>query len=175
MRVKLLRSFFLLPILLFPAFGQLDRVELTNNTPGRAEAKVAGMILRADEATLNHDTGNLVMRGHVHVMLPAREDHTVVRYGTGVLLTIQPIGLTADRVRVKNGLLEAAGGIVIVPADPELPKVQLRGDELWMLLKIGDATLKGNVRASGIARPSVDPLPPFRNPERIFPPDIVKQ
>ena len=38
----------------------------------------------------------------------------------------------------------------MVPVDPELAKVQLRGDELYMYLKIGDATLRGNVRPTGI-------------------------
>jgi lipopolysaccharide assembly outer membrane protein LptD (OstA) len=169
--VKLLRSLSLLPIFLVPALCQTARVELSGQ-PGRAEVKVAGVVLHADEATLNHETGELILRGHVHVTLPAREDHTVVRYGAGVLLTDQPIGLTADRVTVKNGLLEASGNIVVVPADPELPKVQLRGDELAMHLQIADATLRGNVRPSGI--PEVDSFPrPF--PQRyMFPPDIVK-
>jgi hypothetical protein len=97
----------------------------------------------------------------------------VVRYGVGVLLTDQPIGLTADRLTVKNGLLQASGNIVVVPVDPELPKVQLRGDELYMYLNIGDATLRGNVRPSGIADPPGDPRFRFPN-SRVFPPDIVK-
>jgi hypothetical protein len=148
--VKLPRPFFLVAILLLPAFAQSDRVELVSDKSGHAVAKVLGLILQADEATLNRETGELAMRGHVHAVLPAREDHSVVRYGTGVVLTDQPIGLTADRLTVKNSLLQAAGNIVVVPSDPELPKVQLRGDELFMYLKIGDATLKGNVRLSGM-------------------------
>jgi hypothetical protein len=169
--VKLLPSLFLLPILLVPALCQSDRVELVSAKPGRAEAKVAGLVLRADEATLNPDTGELKMSGHVHVTLPAREDHTVVRYGTGVFLTDQPIGLTADRVSVKNGLLEASANIVVVPADPEQPKVQLRGDEMYMFLRIADATLRGNVRLSGlpISRPEIRGF--YAHP---FPPEIIK-
>jgi hypothetical protein len=149
--VKLLRSLFLLPILLVPAFCQTDRVDLISDKAGRAEAKVSGLVLRADEATLNSETGELRMRGHVHVTLPAREDHTVVRYGKGVLLTRQSIGLTADQVTVKSGLLEASGNLVLVPADPELTKVQLQGDQMYMYLKIADATLRGSVRASGVS------------------------
>jgi hypothetical protein len=171
--VKSPRPLFLLQILLASAFGQTDRVDLVNDKPGRAEAKVLGAVLHADEATLDAETGELKMRGHVHVTLPAREDHTVVRYGAGVLLTGQPIGLTADRLTVRNGLLEASGNIVVVPADPELPKVQLRGDELSMHLKIADATLRGNVRASGIVEPAGRPRPGFATPH-VFPPDIVK-
>jgi len=152
-----------------PAFAQSDRVELLSDKPGRAEAKVLGVVLHADEATLNRETGELAMRGHVHVMLPAREDHSVVRYGTGVIVTDQPIGLTADRLTVKNAVLQASGNVVVVPADPELPKVQLRGDELFMYLKIGDATIKGNVRPSGFPAPVT-----FRTFEQIFPPDIIK-
>jgi len=150
-----------------PAFAQSDRVELVSDKPGHAEAKVLGVVLHADEATLNRETGELTMRGHVHVMLPAREDHSVVRYGTGVVLTDQPIGLTADRLTVKNALLRASGNVVVVPSDPELPNVQLRGDELFMYLKIGDATIKGNVRLSGLrdprSRTGVD-----------MPPEIIK-
>jgi len=168
--VRPLRALSLLPILLVPAVCQTDRVDLVTDKPGRAEAKVAGAVLRADEATLNHETGELKMSGHVHVTLPAREDHSVVRYGTGVLLTDQPIGVTADRVSVKNGLLEASGNIVVVPVDPELPKVQLRGDEMSMDLKIADATLRGNVRASGIPEPVG--IRSFANYH--FPPDIIK-
>lgn len=167
--MRLPRHLFLVTILLLPAFAQSDRVELLSDKPGRAEAKVLGVVLHADEATLNRETGELAMRGHVHVMLPAREDHSVVRYGTGVVLTDQPIGLTADRLTVKNALLQASGNVVVVPADPELPKVQLRGDELFMYLKIADATLKGNVRPSGFPAPAT-----FRTYEHIFPPDIIK-
>ena len=161
------RPLFLVTILLLPAFAQSDRVELVSDKPGHAAAKVLGLVLHADEATLNRETGELVMRGHVHAMLPAREDHSVMRYGTGVVLTDQPIGLTADRLTVKNSLLQASGNIVVVPSDPELPKVQLRGDELFMYLKIGDATIKGNVRLSG-----------FRDPRSRggvdMPPEIIK-
>jgi hypothetical protein len=164
--VELLRSLFLLPILLVPAFCQTDHVDLISDKPGRAEAKVSGLVLRADEATLNRETGELRMRGHVHVTLPAREDHTVLRYDKRVLLTKQPIGLTANQVAVKNGLLEASGNLVLVPVAPDLTKVELRGDEMYMYLKIADATLRGNVRSSGISeghRGSVE-----------FPPEIIK-
>ena len=91
----------------------------------------------------------------------------MVRYGNGVLLTTQPIGLTADQVSVKNGLLEASGNLVLVPVDPDLSNSQLRGDEMYMYLKIADATLRGNVRTSGIlnrrGRGGGD-----------FPPEIIK-
>ncbi|HEX3747101.1 MAG TPA: hypothetical protein VHW09_24360 [Bryobacteraceae bacterium] len=164
--MRLLLSLFLLPTLLIPAFCQSDRVDLISNRPGRAEAKVAGITLRADEATLNRETGELKMRGHVHVILPAREDHTVVRYGKGVLLTKQAIGLSADQVTVKSGLLEASGNLVLVPVDPDLTKVQLRSDGMYMYLKIGDATLRGNIRPSGITE---------RHGRGVdFPPDIIK-
>jgi hypothetical protein len=167
------RPLFLLSILLAPAFGQFDQPELVSARPGRAQARVGCVVLHADEATLNRDTGELAMRGHVHVTLPAREDHSVVRYGTGVLLTDQPIGLAADRLTVKNGLLQASGNIVVVPTDPELPKVQLRGDEMYMYLRIADATLRGNIRPIGITAPISLPRP-LIGPRTIFPPDIIK-
>jgi hypothetical protein len=167
--VKLPRPLFLLALLLLPTFGQTDRVDLISDKPGHAEAKVMGLVLHADEATFNRETGELAMRGHVHATLPAREDHTVVRYGTGVILTAEPIGLMADRLTVKNGFLQASGNIVVVPVDPELPKVQLRGDEIYMYLKIADATLSGNVRPSGIP----DPQKIIRR-QVIMPPEIIK-
>jgi len=162
----------LLAILLAPAFAQTESVYLVSDKPGRAEARVGGAVLHADEATLNQETGELQMRGHVHVILPAREDHTVVRYSGRVMLTDQPIGLTADRLSVKNGVLGASGSIVIVPADEKLPKVQLRGDDLTMDLKIADATVRGNVRTVGLDEPAGSQKPPARF---IFPPDIIRQ
>ena len=164
--MKLLRSLFLLPVLVVPAFCQTDHVALVSDRSGRAEAKVQGVVLRADAATLNRETGELKMRGHVHVTLPARADHTVVRYGKGVLITKQSIGLTADQVTVKNGLLEASGNLVLVPVDPDLAKVPLRSDEMYMYLNIGDATLRGNVRPSG----SGD----RRGGGAEFPPEVIK-
>lgn len=159
----------LLPLLLLiaPAFAQTDRVELVSDKPGRAEAKVSGILLHADQATLNRQTNELQMRGHVHVLLPARADHTAVRYDARVIVTAQPIGLTADRVTVKNGLLEAAGNVVMLPMDEDLSKMQLHGDELSMLLKIGDATLRGNVKLTGF-------LPNQHGSGADFPPDIIK-
>jgi hypothetical protein len=154
------------PSLLVPAFRQTDRVDLVSDKPGRAEAKVSGLVLRADAVSLNRETGELKLRGHVHVILPAREDHTVVRYGNGVLLTKQSIGLTADQVTVKNGLLEASGNLVLVPADAELGKVQLQSDEMYMYLKIGDATMQGNIRPSGVSGGHHGSLE--------FPPEIIK-
>jgi hypothetical protein len=154
----------------------MDRVDLTADKlvhdaaltrgVGHARAKIGDLVLNADEATLHRETNELEMRGHVHVTLPAREDHTVVRYGTAVLLTDQPIGLTADQANVKDGSLEASGNIVVVPVDPDLPKVELRGDGLSMDLKIADATLRGNIRASNIREP--------RTLRYRFPPEIIK-
>lgn len=168
--MKLSRPLFLLAMLVAPAFGQLDRAELVSARSGRAEARVGSLVLHADEATLNRDTGELAMRGHVHVTLPARDDHSVVRYGSGVMLTDQAIGLTADRVTVKNGLLQASGNIVVVPTDPELPKVRLRGDEMFMYLRIGDATLRGNVKTVGFD----PPIGIQRDSKMFFPPEIIK-
>jgi hypothetical protein len=159
-----------LPLLLLvaPAFAQTDRIELVSDKPGRAEARVSGIVLHADQATLSREREELQMRGHVHVLLPARADHTALRYGTGVIVTDQPIGLTADRVTVKNGLLlEAAGNIMVLPVDEKLKSMQLHGDELSMLLKIGDATLRGNVKITGF-------VPNRRASGPDFPPDIIK-
>ena len=161
----------LLPLLLLiaPALAQTDRIELVSDKPGRAEAKVSGIVLHADQVTLNREREELQMRGHVHVLLPARADHTALRYGAGVIVTDRPIGLTADHVTVKSGLLlEAAGNIVVLPVDEKLRSMQLHGDELSMLLKIGDATLRGNVKITGF-------VPNRRGSGPDFPPDIIKQ
>ena len=169
--MKFLRPLFLLLTLMAPVFGQYDRAEIVSVRAGRSEARVGCLVFHADQATLNHDTGELALRGRVHVTLPAREDHSVVRYGEGVMVTSEPIGLTADRITVKNGLLQAWGNIVILPTDKDLAKVQLRGDEFYIYLRIGDATLKGNVRPSGL--PEIDTR--FnRSVRTFFPPDIIK-
>ena len=178
--MKLLWMLSLLPVFLAPAFGQTDRVDLTADKlvrdqalvrgTGHARAKIGDIVLHADEAAWNSQTGELEMRGHVHIALPAREDHTAVRYQIAVLVTDQPIGLTSDQATVKNGLLEASGNIVVVPVDPDLPKVELRGDGLSMDLKIADATLRGNVRAINIPEQPRTP----RIPRYILPPEIIK-
>ena len=73
--MKLLSCLSLLAIFLTPAWGQTDRVDLMADRPGHAVAKKGGSILQADQATLNPETGQLAMRGHVHVTLPARGSH----------------------------------------------------------------------------------------------------
>jgi lipopolysaccharide assembly outer membrane protein LptD (OstA) len=176
--VRLLPTLSLLPISLVPAFGQTGHIDLAADKLipeaavlrglGHARAKIGDLVLHADEATLRSETGELELRGHVHVILPAREDHSVFRYGTAVLLTDQPVGLTADRLTVKKGLLQASGNIVLVPVDPELPKVQLQGDEISMDLKTADATLRGNPRALNLPEPITVPR------RFVFPPEIIK-
>jgi hypothetical protein len=159
----------LLPLLLSiaPLLAQTDRIELISDKPGRAEARVSGLLVHADQATLNRETDELRMRGHVNILLPARADHTVVRYGSGVIVTDQPIGITADSITVKNGQLEATGNIVLLPMDEELNHAQLHGDGLSMVLKIGDATLRGSVRLTGLSHSR-------RGSGPEFPPDIIK-
>ena len=181
--VKFPAALSLLALLTAPATAQMDRVDLTADRLihesgslhgiGRARARCGDLVLQADDAVLHTDTGALEMRGHVHITLPARDDHTVVRYGAAVLLTDQPIGITADRATLKNGLLQTAGNIIVVPTDPEMPDVRLRGDELAMFLKIADGTLRGNVRTTNISEPPL-PRPGIRVPRPVFPPDIIK-
>lgn len=176
--MRLLLTLSLLPISLVPAVGQTDHIDLAADKLtqeaavlrglGHARAKIGELVLHADEAILRSETGELELRGHVHATLPAREDHSVFRYGTAVLLTDQPVGLTADRLTIKNGLLQASGNIVLVPVDPELPKVQLQGDEMSMNLKIADATVRGNPRALNLPEPITVPR------RFVFPPEIIK-
>jgi lipopolysaccharide assembly outer membrane protein LptD (OstA) len=175
-------SFFLAPALGQTQLpGNSDRVDLTadkvarNATllhgAGHARATIGDITVAADDATLHSETGELELRGHVHATLPARADHSLFRYGTGNLLTDQPVGLTADRMTIKNGLLQASGNIVVVPVDPELPGVRLHGDEMFMYLRSGDATLRGNVQPIHIPeRQSVR----FGGRGVVFPPEIIK-
>ena len=112
--MKLLRVLGLLAAFLAPSFGQTDRVDLTADKLvhdaalvrglGHARARVGDLVLQADEATLRNQTGELELRGHVHIVLPAREDHTLFRYGSGNLLTsrdafpqLRPVGQPAHR------------------------------------------------------------------------------
>ena len=135
-----------------------------------ARATIAGVTVAADEATFHTDTGELELRGHAHALLPARSDHTLFRYGTGSLVTDQPVAVTADRITIKNELLQASGNVAVVPADPEMRGARLHGDELYMYLHIADGTLKGNVRTVKIPDNTTDRF--AKRP--IFPPDIVK-
>ena len=134
---------------------------------GHVKAKLGPLVIQADEATSNSETGELQLRGHVQATLPARADHSVFRYDSGTLVTDKPIALYADRLSVKNGLLQASKNIKVRPVDAESPDVpQLQADEMFMYLRIADATLRGNVRTNG--------MPSRRRSLGLFPPDIIK-
>lgn len=180
--LRLLSRLSLLPVLLTPAIGQtsppadsgranLVAEKLTRNgaqvhAVGHAQATIGALAFHADEATFRSDTGELELRGHVRVALPARADKNLFRYDIGALVTDQPVDLSADRMTVKGGLLQASGNITVRPAG-----AQLQGDELSMTLSNADGTLTGHVRATGDLRVT-DPPKRRRFPD--MPPDIVK-
>ena len=179
--MRLLSIASLLPVFLAPAIGQMPppadsgRVDLAADRlirngdllrgVGHARARIGALAFQADEATWHSGTGELELRGHVQVTLPARADKSLFRYGSGAvvtdkpgaIVTDKPVGLSADRMTVKDGLLQASGNIVGRPED-----AQLQSDEMYMDLKTADATLSGNVRATGFAtwsrsRPEIPP------------------
>ncbi|HTX38355.1 MAG TPA: hypothetical protein VME43_25180 [Bryobacteraceae bacterium] len=121
---------------------------------GHARVAVGGIVFQADEATLRSATGEVELLGHVQVTLPARADRSVFRFGSGAPATGQPaaivtdkaVGLSAGRMVVKDGLLQASGNIVL-----RAPDAQLRSDELSMVLQTADATLRGHIQATGKA------------------------
>jgi len=135
---------------------QLNAVKVTHDGKllrgsGQVHAKGGGLSVSGDEATCNTDTGELDVRGHAQVTLPARSDFSVFRYKTSVFLTNRSVDISADRVDVKDGLFKASGDVQIHGRDAHSTLVQLRADEMYMFMKIADATVSGNVRASGIS------------------------
>ena len=146
---------------------KLIRNESVLRAAGHVKVKLGPLVIQADEATANSETGRLELRGHVQATLPARADHSVFRYDSGTLVTDKPVTVYADRLSVKDGLLQASGKIVVQPVDADSPdRAQLQADEMFMYLRIADATLGGNVRTSG--------MPLRRRSLGLFPADIVK-
>jgi lipopolysaccharide assembly outer membrane protein LptD (OstA) len=122
---------------------------------GHVHATIGGLAFEADEATMNSQTSELELRGHVRVTLPARADRSVFRFRNGpppastepgAIVTGDPVGLSAGQMTVKDGLLKASGDVVVRATD-----AQVRGDELSMVLRTGDATLSGHIVAAGKA------------------------
>jgi lipopolysaccharide assembly outer membrane protein LptD (OstA) len=126
---------------------------------GGVEARMGKFVLHADEGTLNAATGEVDLRGHAHILLPARTDHTLFRYDSTALVTDKAVDLLADRIDVKNAILHGSGHIQVRGADDHL-----QADEVEMYLNSGDGRVSGNVQSSGPHRSVTD-----------FPPDIIKQ
>lgn len=132
----------------------LDRNGAVVHGTGHARVTLDALVFQADEATLHSDTGEVELRGHVQVTLPARADRSVFRFRSGLpvarqpgaLVTGDPVGLSAGRMTVKDGQLTASGNIVVRAVDG-----QVRGDELAMTLRTADATLSGHILATGKA------------------------
>jgi hypothetical protein len=136
---------------------------------GHARATVGGLVFQADEAILDSASGEVELRGHVQIALPGRADHSVFRFAAdgpsmgrpGAIVTDKPVGLTAGRMTIRNGVLQASGNLVVRAAD-----AQVRGDEMWMVLRTADATLRGHIVTFGKATHEGE-LPEI-------PPEIVK-
>ena len=137
---------------------------------GRVRAEFGALTLQADEGALRVETGEVQLRGHVAVNLPAREDHSLFRCGDSSVVTDKAVIVHADELNLKNGLLQAAGNILIRLVDPEPGEgSQVKGDEMAMSLKTADATVRGNVRTN-----EVQPLHPGQARPYLFPPEIIK-
>jgi lipopolysaccharide assembly outer membrane protein LptD (OstA) len=144
--------------------GKLSREGALVKGSGHVRAKLGPLTLEADEGVLHSDTGEVELRGHVGVTLPARSDRNIFRYGSDIVFSDQPVLLSADRLNVKDALLRGSGHIQV-----KTTKDLLAADEIEMYLSNGDARVRGNVR--------VNRTPP--NPSGVgggdFPPDIIKK
>ena len=65
-------------------------------------------------------------------------------------------------------LLQARGNVVIRGVDAESREVELRGDTIYMFLNTADATIRGNVRVTGIYEGRQPRLP-------VTGPDVIKK
>jgi lipopolysaccharide assembly outer membrane protein LptD (OstA) len=140
--------------------ARLTRAGTTLRGAGAVQAKAAGLILNSDEGTYNTETGEVDLRGHVRVTLPARTDHHLFRYDKESIVTEQSVDLSADRIDIKNHRLLGSGHVLV-----RLTGAQLRGDELELYLSTGDAQLRGNVQAVRQGK---------RGGRPEFPPEIIK-
>jgi hypothetical protein len=140
--------------------GKLTRQGPLLRGTGGVDAKFGPLVLHADEGSLNAETGELDLSGHVHATLPARTDHSLFRYGSGALVTGKPVDLSADHVNLKNGLLRGAGHVEIRTVE-----ARLQAGEIEMFLSTADARLTGIVDATS---------PQRRRGFPEFPADIIK-
>jgi len=121
---------------------------------GHVRATLDGLNFQADQATLHSDTGELELRGHVRVTLPARADKSVFRFGSGIsesgkphaIVTGERVDVSASQMVVKDGILRAAGNIVVRAVDAEV-----RGDEMLLVLRTADADVFGHILTAGRA------------------------
>jgi lipopolysaccharide assembly outer membrane protein LptD (OstA) len=159
---RLLLSLFLLPVLT-AASADLIADKLSRNGAvlhgiGHVRSRSGNLDFQADEGTLNTGTGEIDLRGHVHVTLPGRDDHSLFRYGDssatgqpGAIVTDKPAELYANRISLKDNQLTASGNVVL---DAEYARIQ--ADEMSMSLRNADARLTGHVRATGLGTWSRD-------------------
>lgn len=124
---------------------------------GGVETRVGLFVLQADEGTVNQQTGEIDLRGHAHMILPARADHTLFRYDSTALITDKAADVFADHLHVKNMILQGSGHIQILTSEK-----RLQAGEIEMHLSTADARLRG-VEPSGSHRGLRD-----------FPPDVIK-
>jgi lipopolysaccharide assembly outer membrane protein LptD (OstA) len=125
---------------------------------GGVEVRIGQFVLHSDEGALNAETEEIDLRGHARIVLPARTDHTLFRHDSTALITDKAVDLLADRLHVKNMILQGTGHVQIFGADD-----RLRADEVEIYLNTGDGRVRGNVQSTGPHRGVSD-----------FPPDIIK-
>jgi adhesin HecA-like repeat protein len=136
---------------------------------GRVRATSGKLVLYGDEGTFNRETGEIELRGRATTTLPARADRNLIRYATRAVVTEQAVVISADRLRVKNGLLRGWGQVDIRTA-----RGRLHADEIDVYVNLGDGQLRGNIRFNGAPARTTYPLPVQSLRDR-FPPEIIKE
>ena len=164
-----------------PAFGESEGVHFTadrvvreggaSKLTGHVEVRTGGFQLQAEQGMVRPESEEIELRGHARIVLPARADRIFIRYASSVLVSAEPVVITADHLNLKNGLLRGTGHVAV-----EIDGKGLQADEIEVFVNIGDGKARGSLRLNGAAVPSPG-LRTFGPLDRrtLFPPDIVKQ
>lgn len=126
---------------------------------GSVKTSLGAIAIASEKGSWDRSTGEVILTGRVHVILPPRTDHNLFRYENTALVTAGPAEIFADRIEVKDTFLRGSGNVKVRTGEGEAT-----ADRIEMSLHSADAQLFGNLRSSkeGPAR------------SRVFPPDIVK-
>lgn len=134
---------------------------------GHVRIHVDQLMLMGSEGSYRTETEEAEVRGNASITLAGRADRHLIRYGSGrAVVTGEAVTIEADRIDVKNGLLRADGHVRVITERNEL-----KADEMFLYLRIGDAEVRGNVLLNG------GPLDAPGNRfgvKRSFPPEIMK-
>jgi hypothetical protein len=132
---------------------------------GNIEAQFGKLLFRAGEGKIDLDKGRIELWQHVAVTLPGRSDHNLIRCGDGpVILTREPLSLTADEVTATSGLLSAEGHVVV-----QQSTTIAHSDRAYIYLGIGDGEIVGSVNVQRDDKPLRTRASRYR-----MPPDVIK-